>query len=243
MTPKFEILTMAPENTNSVLMTLGTDAVIFDAWGRADAWDELLRTRGLTLRAIYTTHGHPDHMSAAPELAARHRVPWYLNPADRNLMEWGNGLLEYFGLPAIDPTTETVDLPCGEFELLPGVWTDVIACPGHSAGGVAFYFRDAGIMIIGDTLFPNGVGRWDLPGGDEQTLRATIARLGDMNLPDETFVIPGHGFGCTWGEIRHTNPYLRTGHGCGCGGAHGDTCQCGGTHADGDCCHGNETCK
>ena len=227
MTPKFEILTMAPENTNSVLMTAGTDAVIFDAWGRADAWDELLRSRGLTLHAIYTTHGHPDHMSAAPKLAARHRVPWYLNPADRPLISWGNELLDYFGLPAIDPTTETVDLPYGQFELLPGVWADVIACPGHSAGGVAFYFRDAGIMIIGDTLFPNGVGRWDLPGGDEQTLRATIARLVDMNLPDETFVIPGHGFGCTWGEMRHTNPYLR-----------GEKCRCGGTHechCDGHC--------
>ena len=66
---KFEVLHLPPMNTNSVLVSVGTDCVIFDAWGKATDWERVLSERGLNLRAIYATHGHPDHISAAPSLA------------------------------------------------------------------------------------------------------------------------------------------------------------------------------
>ena len=69
MEPQFEVLHMPPENTNSLLVTVGKEAVIFDAWGNAVDWEKLLESRGLRLRAIYSTHGHGDHISAAPFLA------------------------------------------------------------------------------------------------------------------------------------------------------------------------------
>ncbi len=231
MPAKFEIMAMPPENTNSVLMTVGNDAVIFDAWGRADDWQRLLGERGLSLRAVYSTHGHGDHISAAPHLAARYDVPWYLNTADTALIEWSRDLLAYFGLPVIDGSVAPTNLPYGTFEILPGAWADVIAAPGHSAGGVAFYFPDSGILIIGDTLFANGVGRCDLPGGDDRALATTISRICAMNLADETFVVPGHGYAVTWGEMRRTNPYVRDAYGCGC------ECGCGGHH-----CESNQAC-
>ena len=62
--PTFEVLHMEPQNTNSVLVVVGNDAVIFDAWGLASDWEKLLTARGLRLRAAYTTHGHADHFSA-----------------------------------------------------------------------------------------------------------------------------------------------------------------------------------
>ncbi len=227
MPAKFEILTIPPENTNSVLMTVGNDAVIFDPWGHGDDWAKLLGERGLGLRAIYTTHGHGDHIAAAPALAMRYNVPWYLNAADAPLIKWSEGLLEYFGLPSIDKNTST-HLPAGQFEILPGAWADVISVPGHSAGGMAFYFRDSGILIIGDTLFATGVGRTDLPGGNQTALTETITRLMNMNFPDETFVIPGHGYASTWGEMRRVNPYIHSVCGCGYGQ---NSCTCHHEHA------------
>lgn len=231
--PSFEVLRMAPENTNSVLVTCDSDAVIFDAWGRADAWNELLASRKLNLRSVYSTHGHPDHISAAPELAAAHNIPWFLNACDNLLLGWGAELLEYFGLPAIDVSAARPnDLPAGEFEILPGVWMHAIAAPGHSAGGMMFHFPDFKVLIAGDTIFADSVGRCDLPGGDMCALRATIARLREMNLPDDTFVVFGHGMNSTIEMLKRENPYFVANE---CGRGH--CCH------GGDCCGGHKCCK
>ncbi len=225
MEPKFEVLQMPPQNTNSVLVTVGTDAVIFDAWGRASDWEQLLSERGLTLRAIYSTHGHPDHISAAPELAASHDVPWYLNAGDHNLIWWGNGLLEYFELPQISENcTSPTDITAGTYEVLPGLQMVAISSPGHSAGGMMYYFPDYTILLTGDTLFYDSVGRTDFPTGNTCELRGAIANLYDMNLPDETFVVHGHGIDSTIAILREKNPYFVSG--CACAHKCPDHCQC-----------------
>lgn len=87
---KFEILHLPPENTNSILVSCGDDCVIFDAWGRASDWENILRNRGLNLRAIYATHGHPDHISAASMLADKFGVDWFLSDQDNYLISSAN---------------------------------------------------------------------------------------------------------------------------------------------------------
>lgn len=200
---------MPPTNTNSVLVSNGDAAVIFDPWGRADDWDALLRRRGLKLSAIYATHGHPDHICAAPELAARHGVNWYMHSADNGLIGWGNDLLAYFGLaPMGADGVAPTDLMCGAREILPTINAQVLSCPGHTPGGVAYLFPDENILLVGDTIFADGVGRCDLPGGDARTLRASIAGLCALNLPHDMHVVPGHGPITTIGELRQHNPYF-----------------------------------
>ncbi len=209
-TPNFEVLHMPPENTNSLLVTSGGDAVIFDAWGRADAWEKLLESRGLRLRAIYSTHGHGDHISAAPELAEKYNVPWYLNSEDNVLISWSDGLLEYFGLPKLDGNYRApTDIDSGNIEILPNIYMDVIETPGHSAGGMSYYFPDFGVLVTGDTLFRDSCGRYDLPGGDMNALMQSIAKIYEMNLPDETYVVHGHGIDSTIGILKKENPYFK----------------------------------
>lgn len=209
-TPNFEVLHMPPENTNSLLVTAGGDAVIFDAWGRADAWEKLLESRGLRLRAIYSTHGHGDHISAAPELAEKYNVPWYLNSEDNVLISWSDGLLEYFGLPKLDGNYRApTDIDSGNIEILPNIYMDVIETPGHSAGGVSYYFPDFGVLVTGDTLFRDSCGRYDLPGGDMNALMQSISKIYQMNLPDETYVVHGHGVDSTIGLLKKENPYFK----------------------------------
>ena len=208
--PKFEVLHMPPENTNSVLVSAGGDAVIFDAWGNAIDWEKLLETRGLRLRAIYSTHGHGDHISAAPTLAEKYDVPWYMNSEDNVLIGWSNGLLKYFGLPLIEGNyRQPTDIEAGVIEVLPGIDVEIIETPGHTPGGVAYYFPDFGILLTGDTLFRDGIGRYDLPGGDVNALLQSVAKLYEMNFLDETFVVHGHGIDSTIGVLKKENSYFK----------------------------------
>lgn len=194
---------MPPENTNSVLVSSGGDCAIFDAWGHAHDWEKLLKQRGLNLRAIYSTHGHSDHISAAPELARAHNVPWFLNASDVPLVLWGNGILDFWELPRIpDDFVKPNDLHPGRVKILDDIEMEIIASPGHSLGGLMFYFPEYKILLTGDTIFHDGVGRTDLPGGDEKTLRQSIANLMVRNLPDDTYVVHGHGADSMMRDIK-----------------------------------------
>lgn len=200
---KFEILQMEPKFTNSVLVTSGADAVIFDAWGRGDAWENLLNTRKLNLRAIYATHGHTDHISAAPELARIYGVPWYMNLRDLSLIPWGQQILDVWELPRIpDDFVRPNDLQPGKTKILGDIDMEIIAAPGHSAGGVMFYFPEYKILLSGDTIFHDGVGRTDLPGGNADELGKTISDLIARDLPDDTYVVHGHGMDSMMHDIK-----------------------------------------
>ncbi len=206
---KFEMLMMAPENTNSVLVSRGADCVVFDAWGEADAWRDMLQERGLNLRAIYATHGHPDHISAAPGLALDGGVDWFLSRDDNFLIRGANDFLDMFHLPHIAPDYKRpVPMPTGEVEILTGVKMQIIPAPGHTPGGVMFWFAEYKVLLVGDTIFQESVGRYDLPGGDAKQLFESIRRLYDMNLADDVTVIHGHGMHTTIGWLRQNNPWF-----------------------------------
>ncbi len=194
---------MEPEFTNSVLVTSGGDCAIFDAWGRADDWIKLLDSRGVRPVAIYATHGHSDHISAAPALAAHYNIPWFMNQLDVPLVLWGNGILDFWELPRIaDDFVRPHDLRPGRVKILDNIEMDIIASPGHSLGGVMFYFPEYKILLTGDTIFRDGVGRTDLPGGDEKVLRQSIANLMARDLPDDTHLIHGHGDDSIMGAVK-----------------------------------------
>lgn len=83
----------------------------------------------------------------------------------------------------------------------------VIATPGHTAGGCCYYFEEAGILVSGDTLFAESVGRTDFPTGSMSTLVRSI-REKLFVLPDDTRVFPGHGERTTIGHEKEYNPFL-----------------------------------
>lgn len=85
---------------------------------------------------------------------------------------------------------------------------EVLFTPGHSPGGVTFYEADEGVAFDGDVLFSNGVGRTDLPGGDQRTLIRSIKEV-LFALSDDTVIYPGHGPETTVGRERRSNPWVR----------------------------------
>jgi len=207
---KFEVLHLPPTNTNSLLASVGTDAVIFDAWGKASDWEKVLLERGLKLRAIYSTHGHPDHISAAPSLAKAFNVDWFLNDADNYLIGWGNELLDMFGIPHIHENYKRpINLSAGVVEILPDINMEIMASPGHTPGGLMFFFPKYKILITGDTLFADSFGRYDFPGGDVKQLQQSIRNLYNKNLDDGTYVVHGHGMDTTIGWLKQHNQFFK----------------------------------
>ena len=205
---RFEIVTMPPQNTNSVVVSNGSDCVIFDPWGRADDWKKYLAQHGLNLKAIYSTHGHPDHISAAPDLVKEFGVPWYLHSGDFYLIGWGNDLLNYFGLKPIDANNaKPIVLDVLQKQIL-NLDVQIIETPGHTPGGVMYYFPDVHVLVAGDTVFQNSIGRYDLPGGNFNDLRQSVVKVCRLNLPDETHVIHGHGEPTNIGLLRKNNPFF-----------------------------------
>ncbi len=207
---KFEILQMPPRNTNSLLVSVGADAVIFDAWGKASDWEKVLSERGLNLRAIYATHGHPDHISAAPALAKAFNIDWFLNEKDNFLIGWGNGLLDMFNIPQIPSDyKKPKNLPVGTIEVLPGIKMEIMASPGHTPGGLMLYFPKYNVLMVGDTLFQESYGNTSFPGGDEKQLFESIKNLYKKNLPDGTWVVHGHGMETSIGWLKQNNPFFK----------------------------------
>ena len=95
----------------------------------------------------------------------------------------------------------------GQEITLAGITLQVISTPGHTVGGCCYYVKEAGILISGDTLFAESVGRTDFPTGSMGTLVRSIKdKL--FVLPDETRVYPGHGDSTTIGHEKEYNPFL-----------------------------------
>jgi glyoxylase-like metal-dependent hydrolase (beta-lactamase superfamily II) len=112
-----------------------------------------------------------------------------------------------FGLIMEPPPEPAGYLSDGQIITSAGLDLEVIAVPGHSSGGVAFYSGENGVIFTGDALFAGSIGRSDLPGGNHQQLLDNIRnRL--FTLPPETVVYPGHGPETTIREEIRSNPFF-----------------------------------
>ena len=171
---------------------------------------KLLAEKRLTPQAILLTHAHFDHIGAIPALQAAYPdLPVYVHGNDLKVI---NHPLNQ--LPPEYPTLEGKVKNLKELKELRGVSdVEVIETPGHTPGGVCYYFAPStkhqapGTLLSGDTLFAGSVGRTDLPGGDMATLMGSLEKL--KTLPDETVVIPGHGMFTTIGDEKRGNPFLQ----------------------------------
>jgi hydroxyacylglutathione hydrolase len=198
-------LTLGPIGTNCyVVRTQGaSEGVVVDPSG--DAGDLRLRLAGLGVRcaAILVTHGHWDHLVGVADLAEGTSAPVYMPAGERELLEQPGR----FTPPGVDlrPHTPEVVLEGGEEVSVAGMVFEVVSVPGHSPAHVAYHAD--GHLFSGDVLFQGSVGRTDLPGGDWETLIASI-RLLSERFPPETVVHPGHGPETTLGAELAQNPFL-----------------------------------
>jgi hydroxyacylglutathione hydrolase len=155
--------------------------------------------------AIWLTHAHIDHVLGVPRVAAGTGVPVWLHAADRPLYDAVPEQAAWFGLeaPALPPPDRT--FAHGDTVRVGELAFEVRHTPGHSPGSVSLV--GPGVVLGGDVLFAGSIGRTDLPGGDFDTLIASIERE-LLSLPDATIVYSGHGPETTVGRERRSNPFL-----------------------------------
>jgi glyoxylase-like metal-dependent hydrolase (beta-lactamase superfamily II) len=210
MTLEIQTFVLGPLENNSYLIADSEThlAVVIDPSFDSEQILESARQNGYTLEAIWLTHAHFDHMAGNAALAGAFQppLPVGLHPQDFDWWENAGGasLFGFHIQPGPHPSISFADrqtLLLGKSEFT------VLHTPGHSKGHVVFYAQSDSVAFVGDLIFKNGVGRTDLPGGDQDALLASIYRS-ILTLPLETRLLPGHGPETTVSDEVEYNPYL-----------------------------------
>ena len=196
------------------------DCVIVDPG--QDAEEQVRRQvseAGLKPRAVLLTHGHLDHIWNAQQVADHYGVPAYIHPEDREMLaDPAKGLSLDLSAMLKEVTfsepAEVIEVFDGDTLSIGSMVFEVDHVPGHSPGSVSFRITvetEQGprmVVLGGDVLFRDGVGRTDLPAGDTEVLMQSIAKK-FLVLDDDAVVLPGHGPSTTVGRERRSNPFLR----------------------------------
>ena len=190
----FHIPAAPPLYTNTFLLISDAGhAVVIDPAAEVHSYDEILKQHNATLTTILCTHGHYDHVGSAAALKAEWNATLYCEKADLA----GDRM---YPLSAADcGYTEGEQIAVDELRFT--AWHT----PGHTEGSVCLIVDDA--IISGDTLFARSCGRWDLPGGDGEKLKASLQRFKAME--GEYRIFPGHGKSTTLALEQEYNPYLK----------------------------------
>jgi len=174
-----------------------SEVYIIDAAHNAEAIAEAVGNR--RVKGILATHGHSDHIDAAPELSRLMDAPVYLHPTDGFLWQRQNPGAHYRQL--LDGATFTVA----------GTDLRVMSTPGHSPGSVVIYAEEAGELFSGDTLFQGGPGATGRSFSSFDTIIYSLQKS-VLDLPAETVVRTGHGDHTTIGaEAPHLEEWIRRG--------------------------------
>lgn len=199
--------TVGPLQENCWLVTdpITRDAVLVDPGDEADRLLAALAESGCTLREIWLTHAHFDHLGAVAAIVRAFDVPIRLHPADRLLYEHAEDAAMRFGLTVERPPAATVPWAEGDVVHVGRAAFTVWHLPGHAPGHVALI--GSGVCLSGDVLFEGSIGRTDLPGCDPRAMLESLQRL--VTLPPETRVLPGHGGATTIARECTGNPFLR----------------------------------
>ena len=161
----------------------------------------------LQVEYVLLTHAHFDHIGGVAEVVAATGAQLAIHPKERPLLE-ARGGASLWGMDVEASPPPDVELSGGQRLEVGTLAFQVLFTPGHSPGGATFYLADQAVAFVGDLLFSRGVGRTDLPGGDQATLMHSIKEV-VFALPDETVVYPGHGPKTTVGDEKRSNPWVR----------------------------------
>lgn len=219
-----------PWHTNCYLVAAraGTDddpqpCVIIDPGvGAAGPVRDIVAEHHVRPQAIIATHGHIDHIYAAQELAREFDIPVWIHAEDEHLLtdplaglgQDAAALLESFhGSTTLTAPPRVEHIAAGDDLTLAELTFATRHAPGHTRGSVLLSLgtQDTGqvpVTFTGDVIFAGSIGRTDLPGGDTDTLMASL-REQVATLPADAALLPGHGPATTLAQELAQNPWLK----------------------------------
>ncbi len=177
---------------NCYFLIQDSECLIIDPADEAGFILEELQRRNLTLVGMLATHGHFDHIMAAGEIQKSLNVPLYIFKDDMFLIKRLNETAEYFleHNPYLLQPTNIVFLNEKMLHVT-CFMLQVLHTRGHTPGSCCFYFKKENILFTGDTLFKQGIGRYDHSYSSKKDLFNSLRKL--LKLPAETVIYPGHG--------------------------------------------------
>lgn len=183
------------------------EGVVVDPGADTERILAILRAKGLTVRYVINTHGHFDHMGGNRRLLAETGATLMIHAADEPHLTRASSTATAYGIAAENSPPPGTHLTDGQSIRFGRHEIRVIHTPGHTPGGCCLYLAAEGILLSGDTLFAESIGRTDFPGGSYDDLAASV-REKLFTLPDATKVYPGHGPMTTIAHEKAHNPYL-----------------------------------
>ena len=201
------------ENTYLLYDTDSLDLLIIDPGSHSHSEQKQLRDfiekHHLRPQSILLTHAHIDHVLGLYDLQKEYGLSAYMHAAEVDNFAHLPQYAPLFGITdyraaEVQPTLQVdTELTLGSVRI------ELREVPGHAPGHLVLYLKDQEMLIAGDTLFYEGIGRTDLPGGDHQTLLSAI-QTQLYSLPDEVVVYPGHGPQTSIGHEKKHNPFVQS---------------------------------
>lgn len=197
------------ENTY-VLYDESNEAIIIDPGcyekSEEEALTSFIKEKKLKPVKLLNTHGHIDHVLGNSFVKEEFYLELTIGNKDLETLESVGAYAANYGFPLYRPAIADIFIEEGDQITFGLSQLEVIFLPGHAPGHLAFYNTAQNICIGGDVLFEGSIGRTDLPGGDFDTLIASI-KLKLFKFADEMTVYPGHGNTTTLGKEKRTNPF------------------------------------
>jgi hydroxyacylglutathione hydrolase len=195
-----------------VLSNAAGNAIIIDA-GNSDndenqALLAYIKENKLNVEGLYLTHAHIDHILGAKFLSEHFGLGVHYHPAGSFLFDVAEASAQSLGFQFSGLPSHLIPLKEGDEVMLGDENGKVLYTPGHVDGSLCFYFPKSKLVIVGDVLFHQGIGRTDLPTGNYEVLEQSI-RQKLYTLPEDTQVFPGHGPSTSIGFEKKNNPFFQ----------------------------------
>ncbi len=181
------------------------ECAIFDPGASTEKIMAMIEEAGMAVKYIVLTHGHFDHVMAAPWIREATGAPIIMHRIEKDwLKEEYVGHRGYTKETYVAPPVERL-LEDGDTFFIGSLAVKVMLTPGHTKGSCVFLVED--VMLAGDTLFKGACGRWDLETGSEHEMMLSLRAL--ASLEGDYRVLSGHGSPTTLQAEREANPYMR----------------------------------
>ncbi len=182
------------------------EAAVIDPGDEAERILSIVSDLNLGLKYILNTHGHFDHVAGNKRMKEATQAEIMIHPLDAPMLSQLSSSESAWGMSAEDSPPPDRTIEDGDRVTFGNITLNVIHTPGHTPGGISF--STDGYVFVGDTLFAGSIGRTDFPGGDYDTLIASIKnRL--FTLESDIEVFTGHGPETTIGNEKRNNPFVR----------------------------------
>lgn len=205
----FESIAVGPLSVNCYIVACekSREGIVVDPGGDVELIIRLVEQLQLKIHTIINTHGHFDHLGGNRHALAAFGARLLIHQADAPMLSRSAEVARKYGLQGENSPEADAYLIDGMDVFFGTCRLKVLHTPGHTQGGCCLYFEDEHIVITGDTLFADSIGRTDLPGGSHEQLLASI-RTKLFTLPDDVIAYPGHGPQTTIGHEKSCNPYF-----------------------------------